>query len=148
MKNRTCKLCNKIKALSCFFLHKATGYYENICKPCRYQKYKLKSKKWLMKNWRTAKAKYNKLHPWYTHYCALKQRCNYRKYHSYHRYGGRGIKCLISLNDLKEIWFRDKAYNLTRPSLDRINNNGHYSKDNIMFIEHNKNCSKQGKRYV
>ncbi len=46
-----------------------------------------------------------------------------------------GIKALITLEELKEIWFRDKGFLLERPSIDRIDSKGHYIKDNVRFVE-------------
>ena len=51
------------------------------------------------------------------------------------RYAGRGIKCLITHDDLLFIWNRDGANDMARPSLDRINNDGHYESSNIRFVE-------------
>ncbi len=80
-------------------------------------------------------AKYSKENPWVVKYHLIKQRCTNKKDDSYHNYGGRGIKCLMTAKDLKEIWLRDKAYLLKRPSIDRIDNDGHYVYDNCRFIE-------------
>ena len=63
----------------------------------------------------------------------------------YKEYGGRGIKCLITEEELKELWFRDKAYLMTKPSIDREDNNGHYEFLNCSFIELSKNIAKGNK---
>lgn len=46
-----------------------------------------------------------------------------------------GIKLLISSSELKDLWFRDKAYDMKKPSIDRIDPDGHYTKDNCRYIE-------------
>lgn len=50
-------------------------------------------------------------------------------------YGKRGIKCLITEKELKILWFMDKAMDMSRPSIDRINSRGHYVFSNCRFIE-------------
>ena len=42
---------------------------------------------------------------------------------------------LLSISELQEIWNRDKANFLKRPSIDRRDSSGHYSKKNCRFIE-------------
>lgn len=51
------------------------------------------------------------------------------------RYAGRGIKCRITHDDLLFIWDRDGAEQMARPSIDRIDNDGHYERGNIRFRE-------------
>jgi len=46
-----------------------------------------------------------------------------------------GIKCLITKKELKELWFRDKAYEMDKPSVDKIKNDENYSVLNCEFIE-------------
>lgn len=77
-----------------------------------------------------------KREPWWVYWLNAKSRCscknrNWRK---------RGIKCLITLNEIKQLWFRDNAELLKIPSLDRIDNNGDYSFSNCRFIEHSENA--------
>ena len=72
----------------------------------------------------------------------INDRCSNKTHKSYERYGGRGIKCLLTLNDLIFLWNRDKAYRLVRPSIDRINNDGNYTVPNCQFIEATENSSK------
>ena len=69
--------------------------------------------------------------PWlrYLHYA--KSRCHSKA----HRYTQRGIKCLLTEQDVKEIWLRDKPWLLNEPSLDRINGLKNYTKENCRFIE-------------
>lgn len=69
-------------------------------------------------------------------------RCNYPKMRKYEYYGGRGIRNLISESEIESLWIRDKASWMKRPSIDRINNDGHYTFDNCRFIELSENCSK------
>lgn len=89
--------------------------------------------------------KYREDRPWITSYCAAFQRCTNKNHHGYKYYGGRGIKFLMTLEDFKQLWFRDKADKLKWPSIDRINNNGHYQLDNCHFIEIGENSRKAHK---
>jgi hypothetical protein len=77
----------------------------------------------------------NRREPWIARLNGAKQRCNNPNNKAYKSYGGRGIKVLLTINEIKYLWFRDKAYNLKRPSIDRINNNGNYELSNCRFIE-------------
>lgn len=56
--------------------------------------------------------------PWVATWRAVRQRCNDKNSIGYKNYGGRGIKCLISKEDLKKIWLRDKAHLLKRASIE------------------------------
>lgn len=56
------------------------------------------------------------------------------------RYFDKGIKNYLSINDIKYLWFRDKAYQMEKPSIHRINNNGNYSIDNCKYLEFSKHC--------
>jgi len=72
----------------------------------------------------------------------IKTRCFNKKAQNYKYYGGRGIKCNISKNELIMLWFRDYAYLLKKPSIDRIDNDGNYEYSNCRFIEMSKNTIK------
>jgi len=69
-----------------------------------------------------------------------RDRCENSKNNAYKRYGGRGIKFLLTLEQIREIFKRDNALNLSKPSLDRINADGDYSMDNCRFIENTANA--------
>lgn len=83
-----------------------------------------------------------KKYPWMMSYNCAKKRCENKNDVSYRHYGARGIKLLMTKEDFKAIWFRDKAYLLDRPSIDRKNGKGNYTIDNCRFIELFKNISK------
>ncbi len=87
-------------------------------------------KRWVKKN------------PWISHHNKAKQRCTNPKEAYYEKYGGRGIKFLMTLKDFKHLWFRDKAHDMKCPSIDRIENDGHYELSNCQYMERSENGSK------
>lgn len=72
----------------------------------------------------------------------IKQRCFNQNNKSFKWYGKRRIGCLLTVEDVITLWYRDKAWRLTKPSIDRINNNGHYVFGNCRFIELSENSKK------
>jgi hypothetical protein len=78
-------------------------------------------------------------------YLNARNRCNKSKNKDFSRYGGRGIKFLITLSEIVDVWVRDKGWLLKTPSIDRIDNNGHYEITNIRFIEQSENTRRQRK---
>lgn len=76
-------------------------------------------------------------------YSGLRQRCNNSKAQSYKSYGKRGVRAEISFAELVALFNRDKGWLLKHPSIDRIDNDGNYSKDNCRFIEMEENTHKR-----
>jgi hypothetical protein len=66
---------------------------------------------------------------------AIRHRCENPKSTRFHRYGGRGITCDLTYEDLLRAWIFDEAAKMRRPSIDRMNNDGNYTFTNIRFIE-------------
>lgn len=91
---------------------------------------------------RRANKLYLQENPWMKHYKSARQRCTLKNHISWDNYGGRGIKFLLTPEQIKFLWFRDKAYNMDRPSIDRKDNEGHYELSNCQFIEFIDNCKK------
>lgn len=79
--------------------------------------------------------------PWHRSFFRIEERCKNKNGTSYHRYGGKGIKNLLTVEDLKFLWIRDKAYNLECPSIDRIDASDDYKISNCRWIERRANCS-------
>lgn len=75
----------------------------------------------------------------------IKQRCSNPKSKGYSRYGGRGIKCLLTHDELKQLWKIYRANRLKKPSIDRIDPDGDYSYFNCRFVELSDN-SREGQR--
>jgi hypothetical protein len=89
---------------------------------------------------------YRTKRPWYRHWDSAKARCENPKHPSYRRYGGRGIKLKLSIEDCKKLWFRDNAASIHRPSIDRIDNNGDYTYENCQFISLSDNTKRMWER--
>ena len=86
--------------------------------------------------------KYTETHPWMRSYKNARLRCTCVSCGSYQRYGGKGIKFRMSSKDFKQLWFRDKAYEMDRPSIDRIDNNGNYEISNCRYLELSENSKR------
>lgn len=130
MKTKKCtgKNCLQLeKPISEFGKDKArTDGLKCWCKICvnEYQKeYRDKNKKKAKKY----QKEHHKNFPWKWVLRDIKQRCENPNHKFYKNYGGRGIQALITLDEIKYLWFRDKAYLLDKPSIDREENDGHYS---------------------
>lgn len=55
-------------------------------------------------------------------------------------YGAKGIRAPITGEQLEEIWLRDNAAALRKPSLDRKDSNFDYANWNVRFIEFDTNA--------
>jgi transposase len=134
------------KGIKDSYRRKPTGIKYTLTEE-QYKDYiKDKSRKWYLNNKEKAlltASKYLKDNPWLSHYKAAKQRCTNPKCESYRFYGERGIKFLMSVADFKFLWFRDKAWLLKKPSIDRIDQDGNYELSNCQFIELVANKKKQ-----
>jgi len=124
MKTKICKKCNIKKNIREFNkCDRYKGGYKHICNSCCNI---------------YIKRRFNRL-PWYRHYTSIISRCHAGKH-----YKGK-IFNYLKPHDVKYLWFRDRAYLLTRPSIDRIDPQKDYTLDNCRFIEYLENC-KQGGR--
>lgn len=99
----------------------------------------------MIKNRYDINKSYIKNHPWLPHYANARTRCTNPKSPSYYYYGNKKILFKMTTEDFKELWFRDKAFLMGKPSIDRKDNDGHYTKNNCRFIELSKNISRAKK---
>ena len=133
---KTCRKCGQEKPVSEFY-----PSYPSRCKKCQYaitSKYQLKNPKIA-----AYRKKYLKENPWVRTLLHINWRCDNPNYQGYKWYGGKGIKSFLTLEDVKSLWFRDKAYQLKKPSIDRINSNGNYQVSNCRFIELSENSKRK-----
>jgi len=117
METKVCYKCKETKPISKFRQYKSgknKGYFGSYCKKCE-----------------TEYGKSN-TSPWVLTYCRIKTRCLYDVNHGYYK---RKISCDITGKEVKLLWFRDKAWLLNKPSIDRIDSTKGYSYDNCRFIE-------------
>lgn len=70
---------------------------------------------------------------------AAKQRCGNPKFKGYKYYGGRGVKCFLTMDDIKYLWDRDNGFLMKKASLDRVNPDAHYILGNCRIIELSEN---------
>lgn len=102
------------------------------------EKCRIAVKKWRKKNKEYCNRqtiKWYRDHPWARHHAAAKTRCTNPKSPKYSRYGGRGIKLNLTMNEAKILWLRDKADKMKFPSIDRKDNDGNYDFGNCQFLE-------------
>lgn len=82
----------------------------------------------------------------YRRFASLKKRCTYIDDQAYHRYGGRGIKCLWESyeefkGDMYESYLQHVAVHKKKNTwIDRINNDGNYCKENCRWVTVKENC--------
>lgn len=86
--------------------------------------------------------------PWYNAWLGAKRRCTDPKVPPYRYYGARGIQFHLTQEEVKELWNRDNAIGMKRPSIDRIDPDGHYVFDNCRFIELSENSRRNVPRSI
>lgn len=80
--------------------------------------------------------------PWYFRWIMIKQRCLNPRNKDYPRYGGRGIKLLLTYRQLGILWNRHKASTMKQQTIDRIDNDGNYCFRNCRFVENSYNSKR------
>lgn len=90
--------------------------------------------------------KYKLSHPWQPCLTSARYRCN-KNCKTYKYYGARGIKCLLTLEQVKELWLRDNADSMNIPTIDRIDNDGDYEFNNCRFIEQSLNTIRRNNNH-
>lgn len=137
-----CPNCDKYKTEDNFYKDRSKKDGLKIyCKECRRLQSKEEYIKYKQRILNQQKDKYKK-YPWKRTLKGIKDRCNNSNNKDYNNYGGRGIECRITEEELKELWFRDKAYEMKWPSIDREDNDGHYEFENCRYLEFGDNSGK------
>ncbi len=75
--------------------------------------------------------------PWVKTLLSIRNRLNPKR--DYAKYG---IKNYLKADDLKFLWFRDKAFLMNKPSIDRIDGFKDYCLDNCRYIELKENLNR------
>jgi hypothetical protein len=135
MDTKICSKCGIEKELSYFNKEKTCEKgVRPECRSC--------STLYALNNYRRNKEKikknvnlYQRKYPWKRTFAYITQRCNNPKASCYSYYGGKGVLCLITEEEIKFLWFRDRAYEMKRPSIHRINNKSNYCLYNCQFLE-------------
>ena len=122
---------------------------DRIKNPNKYKElqknYRIKNKEKISKN----RKKIHKLCPWKKIWADINTRCYNKNVEQYKYYGLKGIKNNFNnYNEIKFLWFRDKAYLMKFPTIDRIDNKFHYCLENCRFIENIENAIKDKRKPI
>jgi len=143
MKTKICTKCKIEKELNEFNKRRSRPNGVGVvsrCKKCE-QEYYLENKEKIDIRNKNNDLKRAENRRWECILLSIRKRCNPNNKDSV-TYGQRGIKCLLSKEEIKFLWFRDRAYEMKRPSIDRINNDGNYCVENCQFLEMPQNSRK------
>ena len=117
---KKCTYCHKTKPITEFYSDtRSKDGHRSDCKKCVLTKRK----------------ETNKLFPERKILHNLKNRCNNENVKEYKWYGKKGVKSLITEDEIRQLMIRDGYWDMKRPSIDRIDNDGDYTYENCQFIE-------------
>lgn len=130
---RTCSRCKKEKDITEFSKsnkneRNGKQYYSAACKEC----------------FKKIREDFKQRNPWSITFRHIYTRCNNENHDSYKNYGAKGVKCLISRDELKALWIRDRAGEMKKPSIDRRDSSKDYTFDNCRYIELSDNSRREG----
>lgn len=145
MKNKRCSKCRRVLSIL-YFVKRSNSKdgFDYWCKKCR----SISKKKWCNKN-RKYLNNYNKIwwkdtfaiKPWYRTYKRITTRCCSHPFYKKMR-----VKNFLTPKDLEYLWFRDKAYLMKNPTIDRIKSKENYTVKNSRFLELSDNLKHRHRR--
>lgn len=91
----------------------------------------LRNREYLIAKSREQRKVYFSNYPWLKTLYSIRRRVKQSNFYSEH-----GIKNNLTPKQIKYLWFRDKAFNMGKPSIDRKNGFGDYNISNCRFIEY------------
>lgn len=95
-----------------------------------------------MKDKYAAQKRWRERNPWARYLTWARDRCKRASNELFKAYGDKGIQCRLSLADVKFMWYRDGAAQMTKPSIDREKADLDYTLDNCCFMELADNVAK------
>ena len=139
---KRCLHCKQEKEISLFVKDSRNkDGYSNVCLECnriacknRYHSKTPKVLASIAKNIEKTKEYYNK-NPWVKMFKSIHDRTSYKNHH----YFKKGVKNFLTVEDVRYLFERDGGHLLKKASVDRIDNNKHYSLDNCRVIELSEN---------
>ncbi len=84
----------------------------------------------------TRQERWKLAHPWVRLVEHARRRCADKPgTRNWAYYGNKGIKCFLTSAEVKELWDEANAWKMLKPSIDRKDSNGHYTKENCKIVE-------------
>ena len=99
------------------------------------KRYYAKNREKVLAQRRLSRLRIRSKKPWLAHLEYAKFRCTQPCSNRYEYYGARGIRMLLTPDEIKKLWFRDHANLMRQPTIHRIDTDGHYEINNCCFME-------------
>lgn len=147
-KTKLCTKCHKSIIIENFYFCKLTkDKLSSWCKDCT----KKMARKFELNNQKHVKdrqQKRYKTNPWSYILSNIKRRCEDPNCDHYEWYGKLGIKCLITIEEIKELAIKYNYWKLKHPTIDRKDKSKDYTFNNCQFIEHSINSGKDKRKIL
>lgn len=135
---KKCTKCKNFKLLSEFYFRKDKNKYRDDCILCNHKEsalYRKFHKKQISNKQKIKHKKYPEIHILE----CIKDRCINPNSQQHKYYYDKGIKCNITIQEIRYLMQRDHYWDLKNPTIDRIDNDGNYCIENCRFIENIEN---------